>query len=175
MSASEQAEAGLPPETLRSVDLVMMGAGRFKATNRRGGVLPIGSGEDPDFTPVELLLAALAGCGAVDLELITRKRAPFEEFMARATGHKVGDEQGSRLVRLSVTFDVSFPAGEGGDRAREVVPRTLQQIEDRLCTVGRTVSLGEHVSYLAGPLTPSRVHENADAADPGSSVGSLPT
>jgi uncharacterized OsmC-like protein len=160
---------------LRSVDLVMMGAGRFKATNRRGGVLPIGSGDDPDFTPVELLLAALAGCGAIDLDLITGKRAPFEDFMARATGHKVRDEQGTHLVRLAVTFDVSFPAGEGGDQARAVVPRTLQQIEDRLCTVGRTVSLGEHVSYLAGPLAPSRVNESADAADPTSSVGSLPT
>jgi putative redox protein len=175
MSASEPAGADLPPETLRSVDLVMMGAGRFKATNRRGGVLPIGSGDDPDFSPIELLLAALAGCGAIDLELVTRKRAPFEEFQARATGHKVRDEQGTHLVRLSVTFDVAFPAGEGGDSARAVVPRTLQQIEDRLCTVGRTVTLGEHVTYTEGPLGATRVNEDVDAATPGSSVGSLPT
>jgi putative redox protein len=175
MSASQATPEDLPPETLRSVDLVMMGAGRFKATNRRGGVLPIGSGDDPDFTPVELLLAALGGCGAIDLELVTRKRAPFEDFLARATGHKVRDEQGSHLVQFSVTFDVSFPAGEGGDQAQAVVPRTLQQIEDRLCTVGRTVTLGEHVSYAEGLLAAARVHENADAADPSSSVGSLPT
>jgi len=175
MSASEPAGGELPPETLRSVDLVMMGAGRFKATNRRGGVLPIGSGEDPDCTPVELLLAALGGCGAIDLELVTRKRAPFEEFQARATGHKVRDAQGSHLVRLSVTFDVAFPAGEDGDRARAVVPRTLQQIEDRLCTVGRTVSLGEHVTYTAGSLGATRGTEDADAATPGSRFGSLRT
>lgn len=140
------------PATRRSVDLTLMGAGRFKATNRRGGVVPIGSGGDPDFTPVELLLAALAGCGAVDLDLITSKRAPFETFAARAVGHKVRDEQGSHLVSISVTFDVSFPADEAGDRAREVVPRTLQQIEDRLCTVGRTVALGEPVRYVEGHL-----------------------
>ena len=53
-----------------------------------------------------------------------------------------------------MTFDVTFPEGEAGDQAREVVPRTLQQIEDRLCTVGRTVSLGEHVSYVAGSVAP---------------------
>jgi len=47
-----------------------------------------------------------------------------------------------------VTFDVTFPAGEDGDRAREVVPRTLQQVRDRLCTVGRTVALGEPVEYV---------------------------
>lgn len=134
--------------TLRRVDLTRIGPTRYKATNARGGVLPIGSGDDPDFTPVELLLAALAGCGAIDLELITGKRAESVVFDAVATGHKVRDEQGSHLVGLSVTFDVAFPEGEAGDRARAVVPRTLQQIQDRLCTVGRTVALGEPTAYV---------------------------
>ena len=113
-----------PDPTLRSIDLTRIGVGRYKATNARGGVLPIGSGHDPDFSPVELLLAALAGCGAIDLDLVTGKRADAE------------------------TFDVTFPQGEAGDRAREVIPRTLQQVRDRLCTVGRTVALGEPVEYV---------------------------
>ena len=49
-----------------------------------------------------------------------------------------------------MTLDVEFPEGEGGDQAREVVPRTLKQIEDRLCTVGRTVTLGEPVRLRRG-------------------------
>ena len=165
----------LGPETLRTVDLTAMGEKRFKATNVRGGVLPIGQGDDPDFTPVELLLAALAGCGAIDLEWVTDKRAPFASFAARAEGHKVRDEHGSHLVNLSVTLDVSFPEGEEGDQAREVVPRTLQQIEDRLCTVSRTVSLGEPVSYAQGVVVPRSEHGPEDRADPAASVGSLPT
>ncbi len=165
----------LGPDTLRTVDLTAMGEKRFKATNVRGGVLPIGGGDDPDFTPVELLLAALAGCGAADLEWVTDKRAPFASFAARATGHKVRDEQGSHMVDISVTIDVTFPDGDAGDQAREVVPRTLQQIEDRLCTVGRTVSLGEHVSYVAGPVLPGTEHGAADREQPDASVGSLPT
>ncbi len=135
-------------QTLRSIDLVKIGEGRYKATNRRGGVLPVGSGDDPDFTPVELLLAALAGCGAIDMDLITRKRAAAEVFEVRAEGHKVRDEQGSHLVGLRVGFDLTFPDGEAGDRARAVVPRTLQQVRDRLCTVGRTVAIGEPVDYV---------------------------
>lgn len=140
-------------ETLRSIDMVRIGERRYKATNGRGGVLPIGSGDDPDFTPVELLLAALAGCGAIDLDFLTGKRAPFASFAARAEGHKVRDEDGNHLTGLSVTFDVTFPEGEGGDAARESMPRALRQIEDRLCTVGRTVTLGEHVTYGAGDLS----------------------
>ncbi|MFC4785123.1 OsmC family protein [Nocardioides sp. MAHUQ-72] len=139
-----------PDPTLRRIDLTKIGEGRYKATNRRGGVLPIGSGDDPDFTPVELLLAALAGCGAIDLDLVTGKRAAAETFDATAVGHKVRDENGTHLVDLTVSFDVTFPEGEAGDRAREVVPRTLLQIRDRLCTVGRTVALGEPVEYVEG-------------------------
>ena len=148
------AEPGPQPSdpTYRSVDLHQIGEHRWMATNQRGGGVSIGPGEDPDFTPVELLLAALAGCGAADLDYIAGKRAPFETFLARAEGHKVRDEQGSHLVRLQVTFDVTFPAGEDGDAAREVLPRTLQQIQDRLCTVGRTVTVGDPVQYVAGPL-----------------------
>ena len=141
-----------PDPTLRSIDLTRIGEGRYKATNRRGGVLPIGSGGDPDFTPVELLLAALAGCGAIDVDLITGRRADAETFDARATGHKVRDEQGSHVVGLAVTFDVTFPDGEAGDRAREVMPLTLERVRDRLCTVGRTVAAGEPIEYVEGDL-----------------------
>ena len=136
--------------TYRSVAMTHLGEGRFKATNHRGGVLPIGSGDDPDFTPVELLLAALAGCGAIDLEVVTGKRAPFTAFDALSEGHKVRDEQGSHLVDLRVRFDVAFADDDAGEQARAVVGRTLQQIQDRLCTVGRTVALGEPVTYVEG-------------------------
>jgi putative redox protein len=136
------------PDNLRSIDLTRIGAERYKATNERGGVLPIGSGGDPDFTPVELLLAAIAGCSAIDVDLITGKRAQPESFAVRTEGTKVRDEQGNHLVGLKVTFDVVFPEGEGGDRAREMLPRALQQTRDRLCSVGRTVAIGEPIEYV---------------------------
>ena len=88
----------------------------------RGGVLPIGSGDDPDFTPVELLLAALAGCTAIDVGLITGKRAQPDDFDIHVEGHKVRDDGGSHLVDLSVTVSIRFPEGEGGDAARAVLP-----------------------------------------------------
>ena len=138
----------MDPETLRSIDLTRTGEGAYQATNRRGGVLPVGSGEGSDFTPVELLLVAIAGCSAIDVDLITGKRATAEKFDVRTEGHKVRDEQGNHLVGLKVTFDVTFPEGEGGDRAREMLPRALQQTRDRLCSVGRTVAIGEPIEYV---------------------------
>lgn len=140
------------PDPHRSIELTKIGEGRWKATNARGGETFFGrGGEDPDFTPVEMLLAAIAGCSAVDVELITRKRAPAESFSVTASGEKVRDEQGNHLADLRLVFDVVFPAGEAGDAARGVMPRSLDQTRDRLCSVGRTVQIGTPIDYrLAG-------------------------
>ena len=127
--------------TVRTVQLTQLGEGRWKATNDRGGVLPIGSGDDPDFTPVELLLAAIAGCSAIDVDLITGKRAHADSFEVVSQGEKIRDDRGNRMTDLRVTFDVTFPAGEAGDRAREALPRAIAQSRDRLCTVSRTVAV----------------------------------
>jgi len=134
-------------DDLRTVTLDKIGEHRFRAVNPRGGAITVGYGEDPDFTPVELLLAALAGCGAIDVDFITGKRAPFETFAATAEGRKIRDEHGNRMVGLTVTFDVTFPEGEDGDAAREVLPTAVRRSQDRLCTVGRTVTVGDPVSY----------------------------
>jgi putative redox protein len=134
-------------ETLRQLDLTQIGEGRYKAVNARGGVLPVGSGGDPDFTPVELLLAALAACTAIDVGLITGKRAQPEAFDVHVEGHKVRDDGGSHLVDMSVTVAIRFPEGEAGDAARAVLPRAIQQTGVRLCTVGRTLQLGTTIEY----------------------------
>src|SRR5689334_6806384 len=107
-----------PPESQRSVELTRIGEQRYKATNRRGGVLPIGSGDDPDFTPVELLLAAIAGCSAIDVDLITGKRSQPDSFDLHMEGAKVRDENGNHLTDLRLVFDVRFPDGDAGDAAR---------------------------------------------------------
>lgn len=135
-------------DTWRGIDLTRIGEGRYKATNQRGGIVPIGSGEDPDFTPVELLLAALAGCAGVTVDELTSRRAQPVSFDVSAEGHKVRDEGGSHLVGLTVTFDVVFPEGEAGDQARAFLPRAVQQTHERICTVSRTVTLGEPVDYV---------------------------
>lgn len=150
---TEQAAETNPALGHRQVDLTRIGEGRYKATNARGGVLPIGSGGDPDFSPVELLLAGLAGCSAIDVDLITGKRAEAISFDVRAEGVKVRDEQGNHLTDLKVTFDVRFPEGEEGDAARGVLPRSLEQTRDRLCSVGRTVALPSPVDYDQGDLS----------------------
>lgn len=145
-----QTEPAATSDTLRQISLSRIGEERYKATNVRGGVLPIGTGGDPDFTPVELLLAAIAGCSAIDVDAITGKRATATGFEVTASGDKVRDEGGNHLTGLRVSFDVTFPDGAEGDAARAVLARSIVQSRDRLCTVGRTVQLGAAITYADG-------------------------
>ena len=137
---------------LRTVSLERTEKAEYVIRNTRGGEIVVGTAEGDRFTPVELFLGALAACGAVDLDLITSKRAEPERLRARVDAGKVRDELGNRLVDLTVTFDVSFPDTEAGDEARAVVPRTIEQIESRLCTVSRTVIVGTPVVTKTGDL-----------------------
>ncbi|MCW2813394.1 MAG: OsmC-like protein [Nocardioides sp.] len=134
------------PDTRRSVDLTRVGPGAFRITNAAGGTIDLGV-TDTDFTPVELLLAALAGCAAINVEELTGRRAEPTSFGVLAEGHKVRDETGGRMQDLRLVFDAVFPEGEGGDAARASLPRFLQQTHDRICTVSRTVGLGSDVAY----------------------------
>jgi putative redox protein len=132
-------------ETQRSVEIVRTAKGSYEAVNPRGGRIEFGMGEEDRFTPVELLLAAIAGCSAIDVDLITVKRAEPDRFVASMTAQKVRDEHGNRLVDLVLSFDVGFPEGEAGDAARSVLPEAVRRSHDRLCTVSRTVELGTPV------------------------------
>lgn len=131
-------------DTERSVSMERTAPSRYLVTNVRGTTLSIGDGSDADFTPVELLLVALAGCTALTVDPLVSRRAEPETFDVRMRADKIRDEQGNHLVDLRMVFDVAFPEGEGGDRARALLPDAIAKAEERLCTVSRTLALGAH-------------------------------
>ncbi len=132
-------------DKLRSVTVERTGAGQFTATNAQGGTVDFGTGSGTGFTPVELLLAALGGCTAADVDVATSRHAEPVTFRVAVTGTKVEDGDGNRMTDLEVAFTVSFPEGESGDRARTILPRAIKTSHDRLCTVSRTIEAGTPV------------------------------
>jgi uncharacterized OsmC-like protein len=135
------------PDTLRSVTLGRLDEGVYLATNTRGGTLRFGSHAGDDFTPVELLLAAVAGCSAVDVDLVTGRRAPAEHFEVTAQAHKVPAGGGGTILRdVEVTFRLTFGDDEAGEAARSILPRAVKTSHDRTCTVSRTIEAGTPVT-----------------------------
>ena len=130
----------------RSVRLERIENRRYTAINERGGAITIGTGGGTDFTPVELLLVAIGGCTAVDVDILTSRRAEPDSFEIVAEADKVRDPAGNHLSGLQVTFRIAIPAGEQGDKARELLPDAVRKSHDRLCTVSRTVELGTPIA-----------------------------
>jgi len=133
-------------DTHRQVSIMRDAAGKYTITNERGGTISIGTGGDTDFSPVELLLAAIGGCTAIDVDILTSRRAEPTEFTIDVGAEKVRDQLGSHLTDIAVTYHVAFPEGEGGDAARELLPGAVRRSHDSLCTVSRTVELGTPVA-----------------------------
>jgi putative redox protein len=133
-------------QTHRWVTLERQGEGVYLARNARGGELSFGSKAGEAFTPVELLLAAIAGCSAVDVDVVTGRRSPADSFAARVDAHAVRDQGGNILRDLVLTFEVTFPEGAAGDAAREILPRAVATSHDRTCTVSRTIEAGTPVT-----------------------------
>ena len=130
----------------RTVTVERISQGAFTVTNTRGGQLTFGTGSGTEFTPTELLLAAIGGCTAIDIDILTSRRAEPDSFQVRVDADKVRDAGGNRLTAIQVTFQITFPAGGPGDEARAILPDAVKKSHDRLCTVGRTVEIGTPIA-----------------------------
>lgn len=138
--------AAVTDDTHRNVTLERIETGVYLARNPRGGELKFGSMAGDAFTPVELLLASIAACSAVDVDVVCGRRAEPTEFTMRVDAEKIRDEGGNRLRDIEVTFRVRFPEGEAGDAARAILPRAVATSHDRTCTVSRTLEAGTPVA-----------------------------
>ena len=132
----------------RSIAIERTPDGGHTVTNSRGGQMTFATADGTAFTPVELLLAAIGGCTALDVAALTSRRAEPEEFRVEVSANKVRDDDGNRLTDIEVIFCVSFPDTPEGDAAREILPEMVKRSHDRLCTVSRTVELGTPVTSV---------------------------
>ncbi|MEX5294017.1 OsmC family protein [Kocuria sp. CPCC 205268] len=136
-----------PDPTPRSVELTRTATGRYTARTPEGAEIAFGRGEGL-LTPVELLLAAIAGCSAIDVDVATSRSSEPSEFRVRATGQKIVEESGAnRLEDLHLSFRLAFPDDAAGRKAAGMVERLVTLSHDKYCTVSRTVEHGTPVGH----------------------------
>ena len=121
-----------------TIDLTRLDTAVYRATNSAGASIEFGSGEGL-LSPVELLLAAVAGCSAVDVDAVTSRRAEPDSFDVHVEGDRVNEDGASRLSEVRVGFDLSFPDTPEGNQARKLVDNLIRISHEKDCTVSRTV------------------------------------
>ncbi|MET0910608.1 MAG: OsmC family protein, partial [Ilumatobacteraceae bacterium] len=92
----------------RSVRLERLGFAHFRATNPTGATIEFGAEDLGAFTPVELLLAAIGGCSAIDVDYIVVKRDEPTAMEVTVTAEKVRDTTGNHLVDIHLTLEADF-------------------------------------------------------------------
>lgn len=131
---------------LREVVVERTESRRYRATSQKSGAsLEFGQAEGL-LTPVELLLAAIAGCSSIDVDVATTRRSEPETFQVAASGYKLTEDGASRMDDISMSFDLKFPDTEEGRKAAGMVERIIKLSHDKYCTVSRTVELGAKVT-----------------------------
>lgn len=121
------------------VGLERTATGHYVATNRDGVQVQVGS-DAGSFSPVELLLAAIGACSAIDVDVVTSRRAEPERFEVEVSADKLVDETGgSRLRDVALDFQVAFGDDARGREAAGLVERLVKLSHERDCTVSRTV------------------------------------
>lgn len=133
-------------EQTRSITLTREAEGVYVARNPQGAELRFGYNVE-GFSAVELLLTAIAGCSATDVDMMTSRRAEPEHFEVTVSGQRAAEGEPAYLSDIVAAFDLAFPEGEDGDKARARVDAALRAAHERTCTVSRTVSLGSPVEF----------------------------
>jgi putative redox protein len=116
----------------REVIAEWKGETSFIGRNPAGGTVQMGKIDDrPGISPMELLLAGLAGCTGMDIaSILTKQRQRFIDLKVKARGKRASDYP-MVFTELEVTY---LLWGEGLDP--KAVERAIQLSEERYCSVG---------------------------------------
>lgn len=132
--------------TAQHVTLTREAEGVYVARNGRGGEYRFGYNVDNALSSVELLMVAIAGCSATDVDMMTSRRAEPTKFDVTVEAEKVAGSTPAFLRNIDLLFDLVFPEGEDGDKARARIGAALKAAEEKTCTVSRTVTHGSPVT-----------------------------
>lgn len=137
----------------RSIELSRIATGHYAARNPAGAEIEFGQGEGL-LSPVELLLAAIAGCSSIDVDTATSRSAEPTRFSVTASGNKVIEEGGAnRMEDLALSFNLAFTDDADGRKAAGMVERLVALSHDKYCTVSRTVEHGTPVASSVAVAT----------------------
>ncbi|MCG8916900.1 OsmC family protein [Actinokineospora sp. PR83] len=122
---------------MAAVRVRRIGTHAFTASNDRGGHVRLGRvGEPGAFTPVELLLAAAAGCVGITAEdLVVRRTTP--DAVVDVVAEDVRPVGAHALDGVDIGLDLDLSGLD--ERARAELVAVVRRAVEAVCTVTRTL------------------------------------
>jgi putative redox protein len=132
-----------PTHVWKEIHTTWNGGDGYLAENKAGTTVLMGTGADgqPGVSPMELLLAGLAGCTAMDIiEILKKKRQLPVEFQVRVRGRQRTDVYPKAYDEFQVEYLLW-----GENLVEKDVLQAIQLSEEKYCSVGGTL-------MKAGPI-----------------------
>ncbi len=120
---------------------------RMEAINEKGSSLFMDAGEadgghDSALRPMQLLLAALGGCSAIDLISILRKqREPLKDLKITVTGEREAGKVPALYTEAHVHFKLY------GDINPDKAERAVELSVEKYCSVAKTLEKSATVTH----------------------------
>jgi putative redox protein len=136
-------------ETTMRVDLAMVGTAAFEATAGSGGTLVVDGapeigGEGKGMRPMELLLASVASCSAMDVLHILRKQKEKLEGLSVAIEGARPDAVPAPFTSMKLVFEA-----RGVDLDHHKLQRAVQLAVEKYCSAGATLASGVAITWEA--------------------------
>ena len=116
-------------DTMR-IDLEWKGGSGYSVTTPSGATLALDSAAKAGASPMETLLAALAGCMAIDVVLILKRMRNRPDRLAASVRGERADDHPRRFVRIWLDFTVV-----GGAVTPDRLERSVKLSFDKYCSV----------------------------------------
>ncbi len=135
-----------PTNIWKEINAAWDGADGYLVENQAGATVRTGKGTEgnPVVGPMEMLLAALAGCAAIDIiDILRKKRQIPLDFKIKVRGNQRIDAYPKAYTEFQIEYFL------WGEHLQPLdVERAIQLSEEKYCSVGGTLS-------QAGPIRSS--------------------
>ncbi|MBE9523775.1 MAG: OsmC family protein [Chloroflexi bacterium] len=128
----------------------------FIGKNKSGGSVHMGKVENkPGVSPMELLLAGLAGCTGVDIvHILRKKRISLHDFRVSVRAKRADDHP---KVYTEIEINYVF---WGQDLLNKDVEQAIQLSEEKYCSASAMLGATAKISSSYRILTPSLTEED---------------
>lgn len=135
--------------SIKNLTVFQLSGHRFLGVNEQGDKVMI-DGDSPStgMRPMELLLAALAGCTGYDIvDIMAKKRQPMSSYRIEARGERPDEGALKPYTRIVLTH-----IGSGPEVTEQALQRAAELSHEKYCSVSATLNCPVEIEVQIEPF-----------------------